>query len=266
VFAYRGLRRDVRAGRFAPVFVFAHATHYRKRIGGCAPVFAPDLSPTASGHTAERTARAVLRALSLPEEETPAPTVDVPEDPAAVERLRGLGVALEHDRFLLVHAGSNRVTRRASHRHRHEKRWPLASFLAVADRVLEAFPDAKVVLVGTREEGRWMAPELAERGDRHGRLVDLCGETAISDLLQLLRRAALLLCNDSGVMHLASVVRTPLVALFGPTDEGLIGPFRMEDRACLIRALPFEDALEHHDCMERIAVERVYDEVARRLP
>src|SRR2546427_12779025 len=55
--------------------------------------------------------------------------------------------------------------------------------------------------------------------------IDLMGRTTLKELIALLRRARLLITNDSGPMHLASAVGTPVIALFGPTDPARTGPY-----------------------------------------
>lgn len=59
--------------------------------------------------------------------------------------------------------------------------------------------------------------------------LNLIGLTGIAELVEAIRRSRLLLCNDSGPMHIAAALGTPLTALFGPTDPVLTGPF--SDRA-----------------------------------
>ncbi|MFA6357557.1 MAG: lipopolysaccharide heptosyltransferase II [Candidatus Omnitrophota bacterium] len=55
--------------------------------------------------------------------------------------------------------------------------------------------------------------------------VNLCARTSISQLAALLKKAKLLLTNDSAVMHLASYLDVPVAAIFGPTDEAKYGPW-----------------------------------------
>jgi lipopolysaccharide heptosyltransferase II len=77
----------------------------------------------------------------------------------------------------------------------------------------------------------------------------------------VLRELRLLLTNDSGPMHLAAALGTPLVAVFGSTDWTETAP--VSDRArvvreetecapCKLRECPID-----HRCMERVAVDRV---------
>ncbi|MHB8154606.1 MAG: lipopolysaccharide heptosyltransferase II [Candidatus Omnitrophota bacterium] len=56
-------------------------------------------------------------------------------------------------------------------------------------------------------------------------ILNLCAKTNLSQLAALLKEAQLLITNDSAVMHLASYLNVPVVAIFGPTDEKKYGPW-----------------------------------------
>ena len=51
-------------------------------------------------------------------------------------------------------------------------------------------------------------------------MVDLTGGTTLAEAAALLKKARLAVCNDSGLMHLAAAVGTPVISLFGPTHPG----------------------------------------------
>ena len=55
--------------------------------------------------------------------------------------------------------------------------------------------------------------------------INLCGRTSLLQLAAVLAGADLALVNDSGIMHLASYLDRPVVALFGPTDPFYYGPW-----------------------------------------
>jgi ADP-heptose:LPS heptosyltransferase len=88
----------------------------------------------------------------------------------------------------------------------------------------------------------------------------------------LLARSAALVSGDTGVMHMATGVGTPVVALFGPTVEAFgFFPYRA-DATVLQRDLPCRPCsrmggptcpLGHHDCLRGIAAEEVMESLAR---
>ena len=101
------------------------------------------------------------------------------------------------------------------------KRWPAERFASVADRVA-AESGWRLMLVAA-------APQKAQTAEvsrqMRRRPIDLVGRTTLPQLAVLLRRAAVLVTNDSGPMHLAAAVGTSVVAIFGPTDPRKIGPY-----------------------------------------
>ncbi|MET0554365.1 MAG: lipopolysaccharide heptosyltransferase II [Vicinamibacteria bacterium] len=138
------------------------------------------------------------------------------------------------------------------------KRWPAARFAATGDALAER-TGARVVVLGTASE-RPLADAVAA-AMRHPARV-LAGETRLSELVGVLSHLQLLVTNDSGPMHVASALGTPVVAVFGPTDEretAPAGPGRkriarepVPCAPCGLRACPID-----HACMRRVSAEGV---------
>jgi lipopolysaccharide heptosyltransferase II len=138
----------------------------------------------------------------------------LPHDTQAEARIEALLAATG------VQAGAMLVAMNPSARW-ETKRWPFESFAAVGDR-LQQDGAARVLLIGGRDERP--TGEQVLRAMRT-MSVDLMGRTTLKELIALLRRVRLLVTNDSGPMHLASAVGTPVIALFGPTDPDRTGPY-----------------------------------------
>jgi lipopolysaccharide heptosyltransferase I len=100
------------------------------------------------------------------------------------------------------------------------KRWPAERFARLADQLSE--DGVRVILVGGSAEVD--VTNEVRRQMKHDAL-NLGGATTLRQLAALLRRANLLVTNDSGPMHLAAALGTPVVALFGPTDPRRVGPY-----------------------------------------
>jgi hypothetical protein len=109
------------------------------------------------------------------------------------------------------------------------RRWPAASFIAVAKGLQDRL-GARVVLCG----GGGDRPVAEEIGGALGALaVDLCGRTSINELGALLARTDVLVTGDTGPMHMAVAVGTPVVSLFfGPALPFDTGPYAA-DHVCL---------------------------------
>ena len=101
------------------------------------------------------------------------------------------------------------------------KRWPTGFFATAADH-LQKKGLGRVVLMGGPDD---RAAVQAVKGLMRTVPADLAGATAPALLPALLESAALLLTNDSGPMHVAAAMGTPVVALFGPTSPTRTGPY-----------------------------------------
>jgi 3-deoxy-D-manno-octulosonic-acid transferase/heptosyltransferase-1 len=135
------------------------------------------------------------------------------------------------------------------------KLWDDAKFAALCDRIRTEL-GLGVILTGG-EAG----PLERIRAGMKTPAVNLGGQTSLRELACLYRRAALVVSTDSGPMHLAAAVGTPVVALFGPTDPARTGPYGAGHR--VIRgALPCMPCLSKRcddpRCMREISVETVF--------
>jgi heptosyltransferase-2 len=142
------------------------------------------------------------------------------------------------------------------------KRWPAAAYRELT-RQLKAVELEPVVVAGPGEEA--VAAEVAADGIAiAGVDVDAAGLAGVLD------RLAVLVTNDSGPMHLAAAIGTPVVALFGPTDPGRTAPLgdghivlspKLDCAPCHQPRCP----LGHTACLHDLPVEAVFNAVLRAL-
>jgi lipopolysaccharide heptosyltransferase I len=151
------------------------------------------------------------------------------------------------------------------------KRWQVEGFAEVARHLVRT--GRAVVLAGSAGE-RGLARVVVERCPG---ALDLCGQTTLSEMAALTRRAAACITNDSGTMHLAVALGRPVVSVFGPTDPLWIGPYGrpgavvradLSCSPCYLRKLsrcPYD-----HACMRQVGaaqvIERLESALAGRLP
>ncbi len=138
------------------------------------------------------------------------------------------------------------------------KRW-LPERYAEAGERLARERGASLAILGSAAE-RALGEDIASRVQVPARV--LCGETTLPQLVGVLAQIELLLTNDSGPMHLAAALGTPLVAVFGPTDSTETAPVGrhvlvrepVSCSPCLLRECPID-----HRCMTRVTTARVVD-------
>jgi ADP-heptose:LPS heptosyltransferase len=164
-------------------------------------------------------------------------------------------------RILLVHPGSRRV----------ERIWPAARFAAVCDLVQEQL-GARIVLAGGAPEQPLL--EEIRRCMRH-EPIPFESLLSIAQFAALARCCSLLLCHDSGPMHVAAAVGTRVVALHGsqdlrqfhPAGEGhtLLQPSLPCGAACVAPNECVRGDSYHSFCVRRIEVEEVFAAVRAKL-
>lgn len=139
------------------------------------------------------------------------------------------------------------------------KRWPAAHFAELGRRYLAE--GWQVWLFGSHKD----APIAAEINDlSDGLCVDLCGKTTLSEAIDLLSCADSVVCNDSGLMHLAAALGRPLAAVYGSSSADHTPPLshkakivslHLECAPCFKRECP----LGHTDCLNKLLPQQVAD-------
>lgn len=150
------------------------------------------------------------------------------------------------------------------------KRWQPERFAAIADRLADVY-GAHIILVGAPSDAE--AADNVQRAMRRQPLV-LVGKTTLGQLAAVYECCLLMLGNDSGVMHLAVAMGIPVVAIFGPSDPRVYGPYSAssiavrKDAQCAGRCfVPGRAIALHCDrrCIEAVTVEDVWEAVEKVL-
>ena len=135
------------------------------------------------------------------------------------------------------------------------KLWEEGKFAELCDRI------RRELKVGVVLTGGDAGPLDRIQGQMETEAVNLGGQTSLRELACLYQQAALLVTTDSGPMHLAAAMGTPVVALFGPTDPVRTGPYGAGHRV-IRRELTCSPCLKKHcetqHCMREITVEDVF--------
>jgi len=102
-----------------------------------------------------------------------------------------------------------------------KKRWRKENFAEVAKKIISHF-NANIVIVGNNNE--YMLAEEIKMLINSDEATNLAGKITFRNLAYLLSKASLLITNDTGTMHLASAMKCPLIAIFGPGNPLRYGP------------------------------------------
>jgi lipopolysaccharide heptosyltransferase II len=147
--------------------------------------------------------------------------------------------------------------------HYPSQRWPAERFGELARLILQQ-GDGKVILLGSSDEKELL--EAVKKGARVDIPVFSCDN--IRKFMALLSRCDLLICNNSGPLHIATALKVPTVSTIGPTVTPLWLPYG-ENNVVINKTLscsPCNKAIcKDHECMESITVEEVYKAVQRQI-
>jgi len=148
------------------------------------------------------------------------------------------------------------------------KRWPAERYAALVARLAEECPQLRFAVLGAASDRALAEAVCAGRPDR---CVNLAGKISLPEMVEWIRRCRVLVSNDTGPMHVAAALGTPVVALFGPTDPRRTGPYDQVDHVlqhplacvpCLKSRCSHAPPLE---CLRLISVDQVCEEVRQRL-
>jgi heptosyltransferase-2 len=149
------------------------------------------------------------------------------------------------------------------------KRWPARHFAALAQWVREREPGAQVAMLGSPKDREACDEILRIAGAE--RLYNLAGTTRLDEAIALIAHASAVVANDSGLLHIASALNRPVIALYGPTDPDHAPPFSDVARALSLRidcspCRQRECPLGHHNCMEKLEPGMAWDALLPMLP
>ena len=143
------------------------------------------------------------------------------------------------------------------------KRWPAEKFIAAAKQIQQQ-TNCVWLIFGGKGDAELVGHMASEIGNRESGIINMGGRTSLRELMSLLKLCRVLLTNDTGPMHVAAALGTPVVVPFGSTSPELTGPGRPGDprhrllksdapcAPCFLRECPID-----FRCLTGIPVERV---------
>ena len=208
---------DVRSNLLLAVSGARHLAGFASGGGGPLLDLALDYDP--QSHTADNVVRLVRAAFDGPPAQPVSARLRIPE--ADREEAARVLAGLPPGPVIAIHLGAGRAI----------KQWPEARFAQVAARLI-AERAASIVLTGATEDRAQV--DQVKSTLPADRVLDLAGRADLTRLAAVLERVGLLVTGDTGPMHLAQAVGTPIVAVFGPSDPRRYAPRGPLDRVVRI--------------------------------
>jgi lipopolysaccharide heptosyltransferase I len=162
------------------------------------------------------------------------------------------------------------------------KCWPIDRYIEVARRLLDSgLAGGRIVVLAAPGERAYIQPLLKAFGADQEAADDrpaskrplIWPTTSIGQMMALISRATLLLCNDSAAQHLGVAFARPLVAIFGPTDPALEGPYGRLDSVVRPAGVEKLGRIRHRRRGQRndqaliaqVAVEAVWEKIVEQM-
>lgn len=143
------------------------------------------------------------------------------------------------------------------------RRWDKKKFADLADELI-ARHGAKIILLGNKKETEICKDVQASMKND---VINYCGKTSIGEFIALISKCSLIITNDGGPLHMAVGLGVPAVAIFGPVDEKVYGPYPSDNKhvviskknlACRPCYVKFKyKRCEDRRCLDLITVEEV---------
>ncbi len=144
------------------------------------------------------------------------------------------------------------------------KCWPIQRFVELAKR-LEQELNLRIIVMAAPHEQPIVQPLLDATNTQ-------LPPTTIGKMMGLIQRARIMICHDSGPLHMAVGLGTPTVSLFGPTNPALVGPYQQDqwvvqpsDITQQELAQSYRDRKNDQSIMARITLDQVWDRVKMRM-
>jgi len=140
------------------------------------------------------------------------------------------------------------------------KRWPIERFAELAGKISERF-GLSIVATGSQGEREYI--EAIGK-----RVINLAGKTSVCELVPLMKRASLVVSNDTGPGHIAAALGVPVVMIFGPTNPARVCPYKRPQ--CVVSVEPNgrgmkADSYDPRHDIAHITVEQVFEMACKQV-
>ena len=181
-----------------------------------------------------------------------------PADKDFAEKLLAPSTAKLGQRLVALNPGASHIV----------NRWGAENYAALAGRLARELSAAIIIIGGNDDIAR--GQQIGESSGAHPRII--AGKTTLLQLAAVLERCDLLVTGDTGPMHIATAVGTPVLALFGAADSARTGPvgkghivLQSRDVACVPCRSRICDHKPYLACMQNLSVETVFNTIREML-
>lgn len=159
------------------------------------------------------------------------------------------------------------------------RRWPSEYFIELIQLLLEHYPNNYYTLIGGESDYRYVEDIYRKTNNSHGRLINCAGKTSLEELCALIEMSYLMITNDSGPMHIASLYNVNIAVFFGPETPIVYGPvndnalvFYSKDLYCSpclsvynSKQSLYEEKCSKNRCLMGIKPKEVFEAIKKRF-
>jgi len=151
------------------------------------------------------------------------------------------------------------------------RKWPIENYIQLAQRLLK-HKSVSIVITGVASEREYADSICSALGSE--KCINFAGKTSFSELIELYSVADILITNDSGPVHFATLTDIMIFAFFGPETPRLYGPLGTNCRVfyanyacspCISAFNHRKSPCDDNRCLKAISVDEVYEEVKKHL-
>lgn len=152
------------------------------------------------------------------------------------------------------------------------KNWGIDRFKSLSLKLIEAIPAVKLIFFGNSNDMPQLNKITSALQETH--FINVVNKPLL-EVGGIINKCSLLVCNDSGIMHIADAVGTKIIAVFGPTDHRLVAPVPpAEVIRCSIKCSPCYTFpgdqgkpmnCSHRICLENISVDMIFNKITKTL-
>lgn len=135
----------------------------------------------------------------------------------ALDFFKNNEIDFEKERVISVQMGTSPTMR--------WKQWNLDKYSELCDKILD-LPNNKIIFLGSPNE-KVMIEKVANKMKHES--INAAGKTNVKQAAAIIEKSDVLICNDSGLMHVAVAVNIPVIAIYGPTDYTRTAPLGKND-------------------------------------